>query len=469
MTLRLLILMLLFVSPSWAAMTCPQEPPGSTVLAYTDFNSATGNGFVDMYAAEGLPSLMSIVSNQDGPASPPNALQAYYPMNHPGGNGTGKVNFETSGRKELFVCFLVKLDAPFQNHPTGTKIIYIAGPENVGNGHPYYFLMQGGPPYRLTLVSQGPIELNNKHLGGICPWEGTCNLPQNGPGGIYPGRWHRISLYLKQGPDLTGRRAIAKWWIDDDLAGNYTNLNTRPQDTYTGVHINPVYGGAATDANGNPIFKTQPDYMWFDAMKVSDPSGGAPPVTPPQPPQPPQPAKLPGPDILAPLRGATVPAGPVEFRWSAIPGAGQYILNVHEEGQSYDCTMMSFCGNLPGTSKLVTLKAGKKVDWWVQTFDQQGNPGLSNGGSFTVQASPATPLPIEPPPVQPPPVEPPPVQPPPVVTPPSGPVFSNIREGVDQKGRPALSFEFQDAACPKGTRRTLKGHDTKTITIVCER
>lgn len=452
-----ILLMLLFVPVSaWAALTCPNEPAGSTVLTETHFDAMTANGFVDEYAAVGMSSLGSIATNQNGPASSPNALQSYYPVNHPGGNGTMKVTFGTSARREFYVCTWWKIDSPFENHKSsGTKLFYITGPN--GEGHPYYFLMRNhSAPYGLWLVSQGGNALDNRHLGGICPYEGTCNLPPTGPGSLREGTFQLLEIYLRESATPTSRDGIAKWWIDGQPTGVYTNLNTI--EHFGGVHINPVFGGARDQ------FKQQPDYMWFDAMRVSDPRGGAPPppVTPP-PVQPPPPTM----DILRPVGGSIINAGATEFAWTAVSGAAQYILNVHEEGQSYDCTLMTFCGNLPGTSKLVTVKPGKKVDWWVQAVTAQGTVLTSRGSAFTVRTDVVPPPPVQPPPVVPPPVQPPPPVPPPPVPPPpppSGTVFSHIRE---ENG--ALIFEYREDTCPKGTRRFIRGRETKTITITCER
>jgi len=149
-----------------------------------------------------------------------------------------------------------------------------------------------------------------------------------------------------------------------------------------------------------------------------------------------------------------VPAGSTEFRWKEVLGATQYILNVHEDGQSYDCTLMTFCGNLPGTSKFVTTKPGKKYDWWVLGIDDKGNPGKSRGSSFTAQST-----------VTPPPVTPPPVTPPPV-TPPSGPAFKNIRQGeyTDAKGRKYDAI-FYDTDCD--ARRIFPGKGTEAI--ICKK
>lgn len=280
-----LTLIVLAMTAPCGAQTWPNEPFGSVRLAENPFTFLTpAPWFADPVGG------FSIVNNQNDPSSP-SALQAYYPVGHPGGSGVGNIAFHTSGRNQMYFGAWIKLDQPFQNHPGGTKVFYVTGPN--GYGHPYYLLLTGPDPvYGLTLVSQGSHALDNRHIAS-CTYVATCNLW--GGGGITQGTWHRIELYLKQSDTISSKNGIAMWWVDGKLVADHRNLNTDPAYPYGGVHINPVYGG------GTGVYKTQPDYMWFGHMVISQPncsSGcGAPAPPPPSPPPaapPPAPVASPG-------------------------------------------------------------------------------------------------------------------------------------------------------------------------------
>jgi hypothetical protein len=365
------------------------------------------------------------------------ALEMRYP------NGGFLDRFMAMKHDQFNIRFAIKLGSTWQTNANNSKIIYIRNDQSVTpNVNGVLEMVWGGRG--LVVAIQGAADRTDTEVLKL-----NIDLTDS---------WQEIEFQWMLNTPCQANGSMAAWLLKN---GTWTQTFSQGGRQYRGC--TPAQGSGTYIDNIRLYAQGGTGSLYLDHIATGNSRIGTgatvtpPPVTPPVTPPPVTPpvipsTKLPSPDILLPVVGATIPSGVTEFRWTPVVGAAQYILNVHEEGQSYDCNLMLFCGNLSATSKTLTLKPGKKYDWWVLGVDGQAKPGESRGSAFTTQGVIVTP-PVTPPPVTPPPV-----------TPPSGPAFSNIQNKDDE-----LSFTFDETRCPKGTRRFIKGRDRKTITITCER
>jgi len=156
-------------------------------------------------------------------------------------------------------------------------------------------------------------------------------------------------------------------------------------------------------------------------------------------------------NVITDLRVDSVGATSVIVN-ATVPAGRKILIRVAKAPINWGATADQTCQNTPclvsGLSPLTTYET--QAVFYIGVLGSATFDPISAPVRFTTTGT------IDPPPPVPPPVPPPP--------PPGGPAFSNIQNGDD-----AISFTFEEARCPKGTRRFIKGRDTKTITITCEK
>jgi len=81
--------------------------------------------------------------------------------------------------------------------------------------------------------------------------------------------WNRIEAYVHASTTSTSRDGIVRWWVNGQLAGNYTNLN------YGGPVVNEWTWNETWDGNRNGQGATRDWHHWIDHVRVSTPNCGA--------------------------------------------------------------------------------------------------------------------------------------------------------------------------------------------------
>lgn len=248
----------------------PNEPPGAVFLSENALSSKPTNNYQsagtwwDIYPTGNA----QIVSDASAPKSPSGVLQQTRPPNSTGGTVIG-YSFPQP-RKEVYAAFWWKPSSPFYGWDNGTQKIASFQPSM------NMFLIWAGPrtgsrwlQVLLQCSPRDPIQVDNSHAGCPDP-NSSCNfVPNMGAGGVTGGQWHLIEWYVKLSDTHTSKNGILRWWVDGQLAGNWTNINMRTE-LYENFQFNHTWD------SGDPN-QTTTDYHWFDHAYISGPNG-APPV-----------------------------------------------------------------------------------------------------------------------------------------------------------------------------------------------
>jgi hypothetical protein len=154
----------------------------------------------------------AMVTSQDGPASPPNAMQTTFPTDTPPDNGPGTAYLSTSFGPRLYIGYYIKLEAGMTALDAGMKLHGI-----ISNSGPFVFgfLRSGTPPYNLGMIVQwDPYGYDNPPAESDGGWPG--NLTQTP---IVPDTWYLFEFYY----DVTGGRM--SWWVNNVQQALYTSVN----------------------------------------------------------------------------------------------------------------------------------------------------------------------------------------------------------------------------------------------------
>jgi uncharacterized protein YjdB len=227
-------------SSSWA-----NEPAGLSVISDRPWNtlSFTGWGMDDPGVAQ-----MSIVSDATAPLSPTNVYQFLYPQGMAAG-AAGGLQWYYLTRNELFIGMYFKYSEGWtQSGSNLTKLFYVY--QRVGDNRQASFMIVNGP-------SAGPwdLRISNEPDGGAW-WTQNVNNVR-----IYPGRWHRLELYMKKASSSSAGDGVVRWWVDGVLAANYESAKLRG-DPFSEFHFSPVWGGLGGT-------KPKNEYLWVDHIYLS--------------------------------------------------------------------------------------------------------------------------------------------------------------------------------------------------------
>lgn len=266
------------------AQTWPNEPSGSTLLSDHSFTSVAGDGWATNSGA------LTIVSDGSAPQSPSSVLQMSFPPGLQGGTSPGAVYFPLGTTyREMYMGFWWKASTNWEGGAMGggQKISFF---QPTGS---WNLVMLLNPDHTISVYFPNDSQVNNCNLSpswGDCP--GTRQLY----GGVWNpqvsfGVWHRIETYVKMSSSTTSQDGIIRWWIDGNLAGNFTTVNF-PQYPISQVELDSTWGNVGD-------VKTTTTQFWFDHVRVtrggtsSGGGGTSPPPPPPPPPSPPSPPNAP--------------------------------------------------------------------------------------------------------------------------------------------------------------------------------
>jgi hypothetical protein len=180
----------------------------------------------------------------------------------------------------MYVGYWVKCAAPFQLHYDAQKLVYYHG--NFQNAHPFFSYLDNfgtetvktlGQSVPLHMALQGDGSVDNRHLGSGFPFVGSGSLLASVTNVFIIGQWNRVESFMRESSTLTSRDGVCRVWVNGTQIMNYTNINTEQNGGFTGIIINPVYGG------GTATSKAQEDYIYFGHARITMGSGGV--INPP--------------------------------------------------------------------------------------------------------------------------------------------------------------------------------------------
>jgi hypothetical protein len=246
---------------AYAHPTWPNEPPGSTALLDCAFDTLDcGGQLLNVYNSG------DVVEDGSAPGSPPLVGRAslFYPQTQ---GGIALVYLKRAPLREMYVGFWFKVNKEWQQNSVGTnKIFFVRTAADLQGGtqtNGYWGVHGYGNPMQLVW-SHGTGTQDNSHacasdLGLMC-------FPNVGGGNIFYGKWHRIEAYVRASNCQTCRNGIVRWWVDGQLAGNYTNLN------YGTKVVNEWVWAQTWDGHGNALGRTADVHQYIDQLHISAPS-----------------------------------------------------------------------------------------------------------------------------------------------------------------------------------------------------
>lgn len=256
-----------FASPT-TAQVWPNKPAAFGTILDCPFNvkptpsrDPAGCGIENFYNA-GV-----ITTDATAPLSPSNVYKSSISAGQSGG-GT-QLNYVTpQTSREMYVGIKWRTNPEFFGRQVANKLFFVRGP--VSNG---VFMMMGGPgggndagkpSYMVFAHNSGNI--NNGHACGGDAAGATC-FPNVGSGQVVPaGAWFTLEAYVKSSTTNTSRDGIVRWWVNGQMAGNYTNLNV------SSLGLNEWVWSETWDGTVNP----PPSVEWahfLDHLTIATPGG----------------------------------------------------------------------------------------------------------------------------------------------------------------------------------------------------
>lgn len=259
--LALLVILTIRLESSAGEVLWPNEPPGSTPLVECTFDTLDcGGQLLNVYNSG------SIVEDNSTPGSPPRVGRAslFYPQTH---GGIALIYLKRAPLREMYAGFWFKVNKEWQQNSVGTnKIFFLRAKDDLQGGtstNGYWAVHGYGNPMQLVW-SHNTGTQDNSHacssdLGLMC-------YPNVGNGNIFVGRWHRIEAYLRASDCPICRNGIVRWWVDGQLAGNYTNIN------YGSKVVNEWMWGQTWDGYSNALGRTVDVHQYIDQLHISAPN-----------------------------------------------------------------------------------------------------------------------------------------------------------------------------------------------------
>lgn len=280
-SIMIALALLLASAASAQAQAWPNEPSGGTVLTDQSFSCLVCNGWI----AEGS----SLTTDATAPLSPSSVMQQRFGPGLVGGTSPGYAAFPIGApKRELYFAFKWKPSSNWTGSPMGggQKISFMIPQSD------WLMVMLLTPQKKITAYFSNWGGVSNCSLPGYgdCPGTRIVYANVNNPT-ITMGEWHTIEYYIKVSTSTTSQDGILRWWIDGQLAANFTNVNY-PQYGIVEAKLDATWG-----ENGD--VKSDTTYFWFDHVRVvaggtsSGGGGTSPPPPPPPPPSPPSPPNAP--------------------------------------------------------------------------------------------------------------------------------------------------------------------------------
>lgn len=210
---------------------------------------------------------VTIQSANNAPRSPNSVIQTRFNTGLPGGSapvdlgGWDATGLPAGEKSKVYLSIWLRIVGnDFENHPTGSKMGFIAYGRSVASGQNegFFSLLGNGSQtpassFRIQFNQQGPTL---RVLPGNTGANATFTV----------GTWHHWEAVweLNSGPGVAD--GIFRWWQDGILIASYSDIVYLTQGNTVGFNLwkwNPTWGGQ----NG-PV-RTRPDYIQIDDVYLS--------------------------------------------------------------------------------------------------------------------------------------------------------------------------------------------------------
>lgn len=275
MRVHMIIALLCMLWPSVVMAQWAHQPEGATVIVDCPFNDITcgpghmpgGTKLWDVHGSSGH--TLNTIQDGTAPLSPTSTVRAS--LFYPALNGGGElIHWHTAASRELYVGVWFKVNPDWQQNSVGANKFMFMRSFNNGFGHANtngVFLVRGnGNPMSVTF-SHNTGGTDNSHA---CATDlGLTCFSNMSSGAIFLGKWHKIEACIRSSTNITARDGIFAWWVDDVLAGKYTNVN------YGNGNVNEWLFAQTWDGHGNAQGRTRDVHQYLDHVRVAVvPSGG---------------------------------------------------------------------------------------------------------------------------------------------------------------------------------------------------
>ncbi|HXI22113.1 MAG TPA: hypothetical protein VNH46_13555, partial [Gemmatimonadales bacterium] len=227
----------------------PNEPPGFTKLTERSFNAPLEDG----WTARADP-YYQIVADPSGPKSPGSIGRAIFPKGFVGGSGPILLARSFTPSRRLYISAWFRMSANWQGHRSGVNKIFHVWMDGRNKAVPTAMGIDSNP-LAAQVNAQG---LNETPQSRRLDPQTNLNIK------ITKGIWHRFEILI--GGNTPGvADGTAKWWLDGNLIGDYSNINwvaaghTNLWDT---IYWNPTWGGVQDTV-------LQDQYMDMDHIYIS--------------------------------------------------------------------------------------------------------------------------------------------------------------------------------------------------------
>ncbi len=254
-------------SPSSSSSDYTDEPPGLTRFAENALSSlptyprSTSGAAGAWYSYPAANPNLSTVS--DGPRG--SAMRTRFPAGFTAGNAPANVGgWDASGRQKrsVYLSFWIKFgDHGFENHPSGTKLGFIAygqDPNRAAHNQGYFWI--DGPGSVKVQSSWSLVFIQQNHVGR------RLDANVNSAKLLTTGGWHHVEAAFRLNSHPDTRDGSLKIWVDGQMTHNYGDVvYTRSGNTNGFFDYNwvPVWGGFS-----GPV-KTRDDYIELSQLYLS--------------------------------------------------------------------------------------------------------------------------------------------------------------------------------------------------------
>lgn len=235
----------------------PNEPVGATQLTDFNFDSRCSDGWRCVYPSG------KIVQDATAPLSGPNVLQ-YSWVNHNFTDVSNSYYTFPAGTREFYIGLWWKPSNPFYGWPTvqQQKLLLLEG------SHTYFSMYRksgSGASSSYGIWNHIDGSNNNQHIGSGFG-QGELLFPNMSGTTVALGQWHRLEWYVKASTTPTAQNGVFRWWMDGQLLGNYTNVNTKVP-TFETITLTSVWDAVV------PEYSSYTDSHRYDHVHISLPSG----------------------------------------------------------------------------------------------------------------------------------------------------------------------------------------------------
>ena len=224
----------------------PNEPAGLDVLSDQPWSELVSFGWNQMDRE----TTSRIVRDPTAPASAPDVLEMVYPAGYPGLGVEPAVDWLAVSAQEIYFAFYWKASPNWDGHPSQVNKIAFMWP--AAPQADILVAMYGPPggPYEIRTIPEG-FDTNDWHRPN------SASVP------IAPDTWYLIEWYFKLESAPGQNDGVDRFWVNGQLVGDYTAVDTPDGTTLIQVEFAPTWGGV------QDVVKAHDDYFRFDDTRVS--------------------------------------------------------------------------------------------------------------------------------------------------------------------------------------------------------